>query len=218
MRVPERGDPARRSLWRVLALLVLASAALWGSSQLAWFGTVEQRPGGGTTVRVENGAQHVPALLPLAVLALAGIAGVLATAGLLRRAVGVLLALAGAGALVAAVGQAGSSGFAGLPQQQADALRQAVDQEPFARGLAGLAGVLLLVAGALLVLRGHQMPRLGARYRTPGAAKQTRDPDQQLWQALDEGEDPTAQSLTATEVTNKAVRTTPRQGHRQFKG
>jgi uncharacterized membrane protein (TIGR02234 family) len=87
----------------VFALLVVASAALWGSSRLTWFATVEQRPGGGSTVRVEDGAQYAPALLALAVLALAGIAGVLATAGLPRRVVGVLLALAGVGALVQAV-------------------------------------------------------------------------------------------------------------------
>jgi hypothetical protein len=56
-----------------------------------------------------------------------------------------------------------------------------------------LAGLMLLLVGALLVARGHRMPRLGARYRTPGAARQTIDPDRRWWQALDEGEDPTTE-------------------------
>lgn len=190
----ERAGSRRRPLWVVLALLVLASAVLWGSSRLIWFGAVQARPGGGSTVRVEDGAQHVPALLALAVLALAGIAGVLATSGLLRRGVGVLLALAGVGAAVLAVAGSGGRGPTQLPQDKADELRRAVEQVPFARGLAGLAGLLLVVAGALLVLRGDRMPRLGARYRAPSAARQIADPERRLWHALDAGEDPTALS------------------------
>ena len=52
------------------------------------------------------------------------------------------------------------------------------------------AGVVLLAgAGALLVLRGHHMPRMGSRYRAPAARASG---PQELWERIDAGEDPTA--------------------------
>ncbi len=57
-------------------------------------------------------------------------------------------------------------------------------------------GVLLVAAGAVLAWRGHRMPRMGARYSAPGAAERASaarpDSDRELWNALTEGEDPTA--------------------------
>lgn len=112
-------------------------------------------------------------MIPLALLALAGIAGVLATSGWPRRIVGVLLALAGFAACWLAVNGAFAAG-----------------QALWGRVLALLAGLAVVVAGVLLVRAGHKMPRLGAKYDAPGKAKQP-DGEKELWSALSEGKDPT---------------------------
>lgn len=152
----------RRPLWIVTGLLLGAAALLWISSMMTW----------------APGVTGASALVPLALLALAGIAGVLATSGWARRVVGVLLALAGPAAawmgLESAFGQV-EIGFTGL----------------LARLLAVLAGVAFLGAGALLVSAGHRMPKLGGNYQTPSAAKDNESAEKQLWRALSEGDDPT---------------------------
>ncbi|MGH3431999.1 MAG: Trp biosynthesis-associated membrane protein, partial [Thermocrispum sp.] len=58
--------------------------------------------------------------------------------------------------------------------------------------LALLGGVLVAAAGAVLAARGHRLRRLGARYESPAAKRATEDPDDDLWQALSDGRDPTA--------------------------
>jgi hypothetical protein len=152
----------RRPLWIVTVLLLAASAALWGSSRLKWSAL--------------TGSEQVSALIPVALICLAGIAGVLATSGWSRRIVGVLLALTGFAACWLAVNGAFADGQALLP-----------------RVLALLAGAAVVVAAVMLVRSGHRMPRLGARYQTPGAAKDAKEPSQEkeMWRALERGEDPT---------------------------
>ncbi|RKT56819.1 tryptophan-associated transmembrane protein [Saccharothrix australiensis] len=117
-----------------------------------------------------RGDEVVPALGPLALLCLAAIAAVVALGGRLRRALGVLVAAAG-----------GTAAFLGLSTAGA----------PAGRGLAALAGALVLGAGAVLVVRGPAMPGLGGGYRTPGAARRAADPERELWNALERGDDPT---------------------------
>jgi hypothetical protein len=145
---------ARRPLWIVVALLLAGAAALWGSSRLNWSAGV-------------TGAEKVPALLPLALIYLAGIAGALATSGWARRVVGWL-------AVDGAFDQGQATG-AGL----------------LARGLALLAGIVVVGAGVALVRAGHKMPRLGANYQAPAAAKAGQTGEKELWRALSEGKDPT---------------------------
>ena len=60
------------------------------------------------------------------------------------------------------------------------------------RGLAVLAGILVIVGGLAGIKGASRMPRLGARYSAPGAKRTARDPDTELWEALTDGEDPTA--------------------------
>jgi hypothetical protein len=148
-------------------LLLASSVALWGSSKMEWAAKVP-------------GADRAPALVPLALLALAGIAGVLATSGWARRVVGMLLALAGL-----AAGWTGLDGAFGQGQTTATAL--------LARGLTVLAALAILGAGVMLVRSGHRMPKLGGSYQTPAAAKGDETPDKQLWRALSEGKDPTVE-------------------------
>lgn len=117
-----------------------------------------------------TGAEVVPALTPLALLCLAAIAAAVALGGWARRVLGVVVVLAGAAAAFQGVG---------------------ADGPPVGRGLVLVGALLVVAAGALLVVRGSAMPRLGGGYRTPGAAKANADPERDLWNALERGDDPT---------------------------
>ncbi|NUT50914.1 MAG: hypothetical protein HOV94_26950 [Saccharothrix sp.] len=151
--------PGRRPLWIVVALLLLGAVALWGASAMTWDGSADR-----------SGGDVVPALTPLALLCLAAIAAVVALAGWVRRALGVVVLLAGAAAAFQPVG---------------------VDGPLTGRGLVWAGAAVVVVAGVLLVVRGAAMPRLGGGYQTPGAAKRTADPERELWNALERGDDPT---------------------------
>ncbi|MEU4739653.1 Trp biosynthesis-associated membrane protein [Actinosynnema sp. NPDC023658] len=117
-----------------------------------------------------SGGEVVPALTPLALLCLAAIAAVVALGGWVRRVLGVVVLLAG----VAAAFQGVDAGGPAL-----------------GRGLVFLAASAVVAAGVLLLVRGSAMPRLGGGYQTPGAAKRTTDPERELWNALERGDDPT---------------------------
>ncbi|MEJ2855149.1 MULTISPECIES: Trp biosynthesis-associated membrane protein [unclassified Saccharothrix] len=158
----DRGEPARRPLWIVVVLLVLGAVALWGSSGMTW---------GATRLDAQaSGAEVSPALLPTAVLSAAAIAAVVALGGWVRRLVGVVLVLAGVAV--------GFTTVAAGP--------------PVAALSVALVGTLCVVgAGVVLVLRGGAMPRLGGGYQTPGAAKKSTDPEREMWNALERGDDPT---------------------------
>jgi hypothetical protein len=153
--------PARSP--RVLGLAcvgsVVSAGLLWGASAVEW------APG-------RTGAAVAPSLTGVALLALAGVAGVLATGGVVRRVVGGLLAVAGTAQAVAAAWTLGGGSVVG----------------PL---LAAAGGVVLLAAGVLVVLREQRLPRFGARYAAAGDRRAARDPDRAAWEALDAGEDPT---------------------------
>jgi len=167
----------RRPLWTVVLALLCGSAALWGSSRATWAAEVRSHPGTGTSTEVwRTGAETVPMLVPLAVLALAGVAGSVAVGGWPRRLVGVVVALAGIGAL-------GLGFFTNVAV--------ALDFFPWGRVLAVLGGALLVLAGALTCALSDRLPRLGARYRSPDAAVRSGDSDEEMWLALSEGQDPT---------------------------
>jgi O-antigen ligase len=171
-------------LWTVVGLLVLGAGALWLSSRLAWSWSRVVTPLRGTVVVTQHGADVSSALVPLAVLALAAVAAVLAIGGWARRLVGLLVGLAG----VATVWV----GINGLPAVfDTHPVGYPESQVLFGHGLAVLAGLLLVAASVLVVRAAARMPRMGGNYQTPSAAKRRRDPDTELWQALSDGRDPT---------------------------
>ena len=136
--------------------LAAAALVLWGASALPWPAPGAPSWTGG-----------------VAALALAGIAGVVATSGPVRRGVGALLAAVGVAVLVGAV-----------PQFAAAAL-----------GATALVvgGIALLGTGGLVAVREPVLARFGARYARAGAPPA--DPDRAAWEALDEGRDPTLRAF-----------------------
>ncbi|WP_091296830.1 Trp biosynthesis-associated membrane protein [Amycolatopsis xylanica] len=165
----------------VTVLLLLGALALWGGSRFTWF--AEFRDGGvrGTVLYTEKGDQRATVLVPLALLALAGVAGMVATGGWARRVLGVLLALAGVAAAWAAVNGVSFQFEAGLPS---GAILTG-------RTLALLGGIFVLAGGLLGVKHASAMPRLGAKYSAPAKKRSAQDPDTELWDALSKGQDPT---------------------------
>jgi len=150
--------------------LVVAAGVLWGASALAW-----TAPGaGGSTVA--DPASAPSALTGVALLALAGVAALVATSGVPRRIVGALLGVVG-GLVVVATAAA------------VLAVSVAVGGGPL---LAVGGGLLLAVVGCAVLLREPQLRRLGARYAAAGTPSAHADPDRAAWAALDEGRDPTA--------------------------
>lgn len=168
-----------------MGLLALASALLWLSSLMTWSWTQHSDPLAGVVTTRLTGSQRETALVPLALLALALIAAVVATGGLARRIAGGVVFLVGVGTVWISFDDAGqvfTAHPAGYPAATVAA----------GHGIALLAGIAVTLAGLLLVRSGHRMPRLGARYQAPAQAKAAADPDRELWQALDAGSDPTA--------------------------
>jgi uncharacterized membrane protein (TIGR02234 family) len=150
-----------------------------------------------------TGSSALPWVTALALVVCASWLGVLATSGLARRVIAVLSLLAALGVL------AGSLTGDGAVRK---AVMTAVDASPTAaRGsaealadaatgtawplAAALGGLLAAGAAAEVARRGHQLPGLGRRYRSPGGPIARTEPvttePADYWQALDEGRDPT---------------------------
>jgi Tryptophan-associated transmembrane protein (Trp_oprn_chp) len=189
----EAPAPARSS--RTLALACLGSACaaalLWGASALTWY-TVSPT---GRAPLVFTGAQVSPSIGGFAWVALAAVAGLVATGGPARRVLAVLIGFAGAAAaFIGLVGwtrteYAADSAGPVPPGATLPPPPLVVTPAPL---LAVAGGLLLLAVGVLVVIREPRLPRLGARYAAPGTRPVEIDPDRAAWQDLDAGRDPTA--------------------------
>jgi uncharacterized membrane protein (TIGR02234 family) len=205
VQAPARARAARRAL--ALALLCGAAGAalaLLASGQV-WSHATASFAQGGLPVKAEGGdVTGLPSALAL--VGLAALVAVFAVRRAGRVLVAALLALCGTGTLAAALLGAGDSGAleekaaraSGLARTGIDAVH--VSAWPY---LSAAGGALLLLAGVLALRYGAAWPSMSgsARYerteRTPrrlgGAAPAPVDPDrpEDLWKALDRGEDPT---------------------------
>lgn len=157
-----------------------------------------------------SGRTVSPAVFGLALVTIAGAVAALATRGLARRLVGVVVTVAGAVAGVAsllALGAPDDSRARSLAAQVLAERSSAGAVVPIGDGTVGVtahalwpvltavAAVLTVVAGVLWVLpvRATAGPAaaggLGPRYEAPVAAERPRDAT--MWSAMDHGEDPT---------------------------
>lgn len=208
---------SRRALLAAVLLLIAAAAALGGAAALDWAQIGFSAPLRGTVPVRVTGSDLIPVLGPLALLALAAVAAVLATGGWARPLLGALLLIA-----------AGPPGWAVLRVTDQDRLVRVAEAPAravpdgtvavFAAGptLAVAGTALLAAAGVLVLLRGSRMPRMGRRYRAPTAHSPTapsaaaspaaaspaatraampggeHSGSLELWERIDAGEDPTA--------------------------
>ncbi|WP_018350809.1 Trp biosynthesis-associated membrane protein [Longispora albida] len=153
----------RRGLLTALLLAVAAAGTGLFLATREWMTETVARPAPLPPETVTRSAADLMPWLPAAcAVALAGAGALIATRGIARRVVGVLIALSGL-AIVA------GSNYGELPLSAANAV----------------CGALVAAAGTLAALRSSAWPVMGARYER----KPDRPGD--LWDALDRGEDPT---------------------------
>jgi uncharacterized membrane protein (TIGR02234 family) len=189
---------SRRSyLLSLAACLAGAALALYAITR-TWSVHLTPRTGMSALRDAKNGTDLQPWVTGLAVVALAGAGALLATSGWARRAVGVLLALAGAGVVVgAALGRAGLD-----PGSASGGTIWPI--------LCAAGGVLIVAGGVTAARHGHRWPRMSARYDRKPVPPPRPGPDSPLadrprdrssaavadhraaWDALDRGDDPTA--------------------------
>ncbi|MFD3453654.1 TIGR02234 family membrane protein [Streptomyces sp. NPDC058691] len=180
------------------ALVLLAAGKTWrhGSAGMA---------GGGVAVHVSGGqVTAVPGALAL--VGLAALVAVFAVRGVARRIVAGLLALCGAGALIAALLATGDGSALDAAAAAASGLTRATATDTATTGwpaVSAVGGALLLLAGVVAVLRAAVWPGMSGRYERdttatarPSTARSAPVGDHEerpedLWKALDRGEDPT---------------------------
>ncbi|MDQ0983931.1 TIGR02234 family membrane protein [Streptomyces sp. V2I9] len=196
-------DPAgsRRSLAAALLLgaagatvVLLASGQTWAEGDAA--------TGGGALPLSVDGRDVTGVPAALAVVGLAALVAVFAVRGAGRRTVAALLALSGLGAAVSA--WAGASDSSALDEEAA---RTTGDTAATIGALShtgwpyvtAVGGLLILLAGLLALRHGARWPAMSGKYERDGTPRPGRtprtapDPDrpEDLWKALDRGEDPT---------------------------
>jgi Tryptophan-associated transmembrane protein (Trp_oprn_chp) len=190
---------ARRMLLATIAALIAASAALGGASALGWARIDVQTPLRGIVGVWLTGWEVLPVLGPLAAVALAAVAAVLATGGRVRWLLGALLLGAAVPPIVAVLHVFDARWLTGVAMSAAQRPARSV---PVGSATALFAGPVLAAAGAALLAAagvaligwGHRMPRLGRRYQAPVARSDGRVPpdDGRFWERMDAGEDPTS--------------------------
>jgi uncharacterized membrane protein (TIGR02234 family) len=207
--VSEVEGRSRRELTVAVLLCALAGGLALSSSSQPWADvTITREAPLPPTSEVLTGSQAAPLVAACGLLLLAAAVAVIAVRGVARVAVGLLVAVA-AGAL----GWSGLRGATGALHLDASDVTSAVGlgraqvtSDPVVgwAALALVAGVLGVLAGLLVVLRGRRWPGMGRRYertatagpQTPSPARPARpetdeDRHQAAWKALDRGDDPT---------------------------
>ncbi|MEW2494446.1 TIGR02234 family membrane protein [Streptomyces nodosus] len=189
----------RRSLAIALLCGALGAAVALLASRQGWSsGTVAVAGGAFPLTATGSEVTGVPAAL--AIVGLAALVAVLAVRGAGRLLVAGLLALSGAGTVAAAL--LGSGNASALDEKAA---RAAGDTAATATALthtawpyvAALGGALILLAGLLALRYSRLWPAMSGRYERDGTPRPRKarpvDPDrpEDLWKALDRGEDPT---------------------------
>ncbi|MEU6662890.1 TIGR02234 family membrane protein [Streptomyces sp. NPDC046821] len=189
----------RRSLAAALLLGALGAAVALLSSRQEWASGAATVPGGSFPLTATGSdVTGVPAAL--AIVGLAALVAVFAVRRAGRTLVAGLLTLSGAGAVVAAV--LGATDSAALDEKAAQVSGNTAATIgglghtiwPYV-GAAG--GAFILLAGLLALRFGSAWPSMGGRYERNGTPRPRKarpvDPErpEELWKALDRGEDPT---------------------------
>jgi LPXTG-motif cell wall-anchored protein len=187
---------SRQALTRAVLGAVLGAALALLAATRTWTVEITRRDAPAAVLHTpRTGSSLEPWLTALALVALAGAGALLATRGRARSLVGVLVLLAGLGVLAG-----GALGLATVAHVTA------------AWPVLTMVGALFIgYAGVEAAFRSRSWPAMGGRYERPGPAgpppvEQPRTPaedqpqhigpsrsDVAMWDALDRGEDPTRQ-------------------------
>ncbi|WP_435133072.1 TIGR02234 family membrane protein [Actinacidiphila sp. bgisy144] len=200
--VVRRGDPARRTAYRALAvalacgvvgasLVLLAAGKTWARGTASSAGHAMPVHASGSQMTALPGA--------LALVGLASLVAIFAVRRIGRYTVAALLTLSGLGAAATALARRGDHGALDSAAATATSLTHATAAHTATTGwpyVSVLGGVLLLLAGLTALRYGSRWPAMSSstRYERPStAAARPVDPDrpEDLWKALDRGEDPT---------------------------
>ncbi|MER6691284.1 TIGR02234 family membrane protein [Streptomyces minutiscleroticus] len=191
---------ARRSLGLALLFGALGAAVALLSSRQGWSQGTATVAGGAFPLSAKGSdVTGVPAAL--AIVGLAALVAVFAVRRSGRLLVAALLALSGAGTVAAALLGADDSSALDAKAAAASGDTAATVDTMSHTGwpyVAAAGGLLLLLAGLLALRYGRLWPVMSGRYERSGAPRPRRarpvvDPDrpEDLWKALDRGEDPT---------------------------
>ncbi len=187
----------RRGLRTAVLLCLLGACLVLVAVGRSWV-SVEVGLGPLVDARTESrtGSDIVPGLSALGLLGLAGVVALAATRRTGRTLVGLVLLATGTGIVVAALTADLTTVVEPVPGESGTT----VDNNGVWSTVAALGGLLIAGAGLLSVVRGRSWPALGQRYEAPATAAATApapEPagpltEKGLWEALDRGEDPTA--------------------------
>jgi uncharacterized membrane protein (TIGR02234 family) len=180
------GAAPRRALTIAVASCALGAALALLAATRTWTVVITPRPAPAAALRTaRTGSDLEPWLTALALVALAGAGALLATRGRSRAAVGAMLVLSGIGVL--------AGGVDGLATFAHVTVAWPV--------LAVVASVFIGYGGGLAAVRGRRWPAMGSRYERPRAPRTPAEDQPQyigpsasdvaMWDALDRGEDPT---------------------------
>ncbi|MEV3991832.1 TIGR02234 family membrane protein [Streptomyces sp. NPDC049837] len=193
----------RRSLAAALSLGAVGAAVVLLASGQTWAeGTVAV--GGGTVPLEASGGDVTGVPTALAIVGLAALVAVFAVRRAGRFLVSLLLTLSGAGAALAAY--LGATDSAALNAKAAATTGDAAARiGTLTHGawpyITAAGGLLILVAGLLALRHGRTWPAMSGRYERDGGPRERKgtrtaapagpDRPEDLWKALDRGEDPT---------------------------
>ncbi len=189
------------------ALFVVAAAVLWVASRMTWVSVTSVDGLGLPKTTTLNGATWSTALIPLALLVLAAAVAALAVRGWALRLLALLIAAASAGMGYLAISlwvvkdiALRAADLASVPVANLTAAGAGTSRSYGGAVLTVVAAVCAL-AGAVLLMRAANSAKraVAGRYAAPAARRDavasgdSGEPmsERMLWDALDEGQDPT---------------------------
>jgi uncharacterized membrane protein (TIGR02234 family) len=197
---PDRAG--RRTIRIAQALLVLAAAGLWAASRLTWIDLRTFDGLGPPNLVTLPGAAWSSALVPLALMLLATAVAALAVRGWPLRMLALLVAVASlaTGYLAISLWVIPDVAVRGADIAHVPVLTLMGSQRHYPGPAITLATAICTLVAAVLLMRAAASARgTVTKYLTPAARRALAQPDEKtmsermLWDALDEGRDPTDQ-------------------------
>jgi len=197
---PDRAG--RRTIRIAQALLVVAAAGLWAASRLTWIDLRTFDGLGPPKLITLPGAAWSSALVPLALLLLATAVAALAVRGWPLRMLALLVAVASlaTGYLAISLWVIPDVAVRGADIAHVPVLTLMGSQRHYPGPAIALATAICTLVAAVLLMRAAASARgTVTKYLTPAARRALAQPDEKtmsermLWDALDEGRDPTDQ-------------------------